>query len=233
MNATPNEIIQNVTITVDAKRLSELNAEVPRMSQLADGFEISDSDSYEAALPLIQTFIERQNIIKQFFKETKDLAFKTHRSVCAMETVLLEPYVSAEKLIATKRLEYSDRMERERVAREKEKTAKLAKDREEQELAKAAELEQIGAHEEAEQVVTRATQAPRPAYIEPSNVPKQKGAATRGRWEFVIDDPNIVQREFCDPSEKKIRSHVEAYGDNHNIKGVRAQFKKTEAFKRS
>ena len=43
---------------------------------------------------------------------------------------------------------------------------------------------------------------------------------TRDVWKFLVENPELVPRQFCSPDERKIRAHVAAYGDKQPIAGV-------------
>lgn len=50
--------------------------------------------------------------------------------------------------------------------------------------------------------------------------PKVSGMSARQVFKFRIDDPALVQRQFCSPDESKIRKVVNALGKEADIAGV-------------
>lgn len=56
------------------------------------------------------------------------------------------------------------------------------------------------------------------AVIAPTAPPPNVG--TRDVWKFLVENPDLVPRQFCSPDNAKIRAHVAAYGDKQPIPGV-------------
>jgi len=233
MNDTQQETtLANVTIAVDQSKLAELYARKPVLLKLAEDYKISDNETYEASLALIETIIQAQNSVQKFFADSKDLAFKTHRAICKQEGELFDPYKTAEKLLSQKRIDYWTEQERLREQREQQDRKKLTVEREEQAIATAADLERQGEREAAIAVIDEAAKAPAPAVIAQSTLPRQKGTSKRGKWEIRIDDDEKVPRNFCSPDDTKIKAQVLGFGEKHGIPGVTAVWRPTEGYKR-
>lgn len=212
--------------------MAALSDRTPTITKLATGHTITDDDSYDAALTLIQTIIDAENKVIAFFKTSKDLAFKTHRAICAQENEVLQPYKDAEKILSTKRVGYATKKEAERREQQRIADDALKAERDAQAVNQAAELANIGEHAAAEQVIERATTQPAPAaYVAPA-VPKSEGTSKRGKWEIEITDPDAVERIHCSPDMGIIKKLVDALGEKHNVKGIRATWVPTEGYSR-
>jgi hypothetical protein len=122
------------------------------------------------------------------------------------------------------------RAEQDRIRREAERKAREEAERERLKLQKAAErAEKRGLVDTADELQRAADHVPVPV-IE-SHVPKVEGLSAVKRWVFTIEDPDLVPREFCVPSEALIRARVQAMRGATNIPGVTVR--ETEEFRSS
>lgn len=209
-------------IRVDQDKIEEFRKATPVIVQQAEAFEIITPDDYENSLPLREECKRRIDAIQAFFKESKDLAFKTHRAITAQEKEMIAPYERADLVIAQKRAAFraeQDRLDRIRENQEREAARKQQQD---ELLAEAARLESQGEKEAAEVVMEHAASAPAPVVVVESSIPKQAGAVVKRPWTFRIINPDLVPREYMVIDESKIRRVVQALGKNANIPGVEA-----------
>jgi hypothetical protein len=226
------DLSQPVTIALNATMLGGFQAKVPTIVRLAQEFEIVDGDSYEASETLISVGTMSVVEVIEFFKASKAAAFATHRAICEMENKLTQPYKDAEKILAAKRLTWRTKVERDRQAIEAAKSAALQKQNEAQAIEDAAELQRMGAHEEAELVIEKAATAPAPQAIVAPAPMHSTGGRIGGKWEVRIDKPDDVQREYCSPDLAIIQPVVNGLGRKHPIKGISIEWKEKEAFSR-
>lgn len=218
-------------VSVDPLKIAEFEASTPTLQKQAQEFTIEEQSDYEFSLTIAEEAIRRQKAITEFFAPTKKLAYSLHKAITEMEGKLIYPYVVIENLIKNRRMNW--RQEQERIRLKAEEEARKAAQDEQQKIAleQAAQLEKEGEHEAAEVVMEQAMSAPAPAVVIQSSVPKQANSAVREEWDFRIDNPDEVQREYCDPSEKKIRAIVKSLGKSAPIKGITIFRKQTEAIR--
>jgi hypothetical protein len=218
-------------VTIDRDKITELNASGGSFLIQGREFTIETTGDYEFSLTICEDAIKRQKTIIEFFAEAKKKAFDLHRMITRMESDLLKPYQIIESLIKERRLMW--RKDQEALRQRAEDAARrIAKDEADKKaLADAAALESEGRPEEAQEVLQQAIEAPAPAVVVQSNVPKQTGSAVRKKFSFRIDDFDKVPREFCSPDPRKIKAHVDAYGMNARIDGVTPFPDETEAIR--
>ncbi len=226
------DLSKPVTLTIDNPAITTFRETMPAALALAQAHTIVDEDSYQASETLIAIGTEAMAKIGAWFKDTKQAAFLAHRGLCKMENDLLQPFLDAEKLLASKRLAWRRKVEAENAAKEKEKEALLAKQHEEQAISEAAELQRMGQHEAAEEVIERAATAPAPQAIVAEKPMHAAGGRIGGKWIVRIDNPDEVQREYCEPSMKSIQKIVDALGKKHGIKGISIEWEEKESFSR-
>ena len=229
--ATQTIAVIDQRISVDNARIAEFQAASPTLVKQANDFTIEDSNDYEFSLTIAEEAIRRQKAIKEFFAPTKRLADQLHGSLCDMERNLLTPYVNIERLVKGRRQDWRDAQEKIRLAKEEADRKKAKEEADARALQEAAQLEQEGDKEAAAVVVEQALAAPAPAVVVPSSVPKQTGSSVRGEWDFRYDNPDEVQRAYCDPSDKKIRAIVKSLGKSAPIKGIVIFWKENEAIR--
>lgn len=229
--ATQTIPVIDQTIKIDNAKIAEFQAASPTLMKQARDFSIEDQSDYEFSLTIAEEAIRRQKAVKEFFAPTKRLADQLHASLCEMERNLLTPYVDIERLIKGRRQDWRVEQERIRAKAEEDARKKAKEEADARALQEAAQLEKEGEREAAAVVVEQALAAPPPVIVMPSSVPKQANSAVRGEWDFRIDDPDQVQREYCSPDEKKIRAVVKTLGKNAPIKGVTVFWKETEAIR--
>lgn len=218
--STQTAPIISETISIDPARIAEFRESTPMLARQAQEFTIEDASDYEFSLTIAEEAIKRQKAITDFFAASKKLAFDLHRSICKMESDLLQPYMQIERLIKDRRLNWRQAEEQKRLKAEAEQR-RIAHAAEQQRLLdEAAALEKEGEKEAAEVVLEQAQTVQAPAVVVQSTVPKQVGSSIRKKHSYRIDDEAMVPREFCSPDPKKIKATVDAYGMGAKISGV-------------
>jgi hypothetical protein len=208
------------TIVIDQDKIAEFKAATPTIVRQAEAFEIVTADDYEASLPIREECKRRIDAILAFFKESKELAFKTHRAISTLEKEMVGPYERADSVIAQKRQAFRAAEEKKRQEEESRQREEARKLQEAEMLAEAARLEREGEKEAAEVVMEQAAKAPAPVVFVESTVPKQTGSVIKKPWTFRIVNPGLVPRDYMAIDESKIRKVVSALGANANIPGV-------------
>lgn len=144
--------------------------------------------------------------------KTKKASHDLHVQICADEKELRKIPQRIREVLEPKILAHQ-RAEREKAAKIAEVNRLAAvKAEEESRLAKALALEAAGHPEIAEASIDAPMPAPRPAsHYAPPPV-KLEGTATKKTLDFRIVNPDAVGRDYCDPSEKRIRDQVRSTG---------------------
>ena len=125
----------------------------------------------------------------------------------------------------------------ERQAEIDRQTAIARRQAEEEQIAAAQQAQDLGHSDIAEQILSQPVEIePDAVFVAPvaipepvvvaKTVPKVEGVSYRTAWDFEIQIPAMVPREYCDPVDAKIRATVKAFGDAKTIPGVRI-FKRT------
>jgi hypothetical protein len=231
MATTQIPVLEPQTITIDKARIAEFQAEVPTLINQAQAFTIDDATDYDFSLTIAEEAIRRIKAIKDFFAPTKRLAHQLHGSLCDMENTLLAPYAQIERLIKDRRMNWRQAEEKKRREEEAAASRRLQEQKQQEALDQAAQLEKEGEKEAADVVIEQAMNAPAPAVVLQSTVPKQANSAVRKKWAFRIDNPELVQREYCSPDEKKIRAIVTSLGPSAPIKGITIYEDEVEAIR--
>lgn len=221
----------NTVITIDQNKITEFNQHATKVVSQAQDYEISCIEDNEFAFTLRQEYKRRIEAIIAFFKESKSLAAAAHKAICKNENDLVAPYEQADAIMERKRLEFKRKRdeadERERQKKERE----LAEQQQKELEAEAKRLEKAGDKEQAQEVREIAKNPPPVSVAPVASVPKQKGSVIKKRWKFEIQNPDLIQRQYLLPVDKKlfdpaayprIQDVVDALGDKCNIAGIRA-----------
>lgn len=209
-----------LALIIDRKQIEEYKAQSSPFLKFAQGFTIDDKSDYEYVLSLAEDAVERRKKKEAWIGPVKKLADLVHSLLCEMERQMIADDVEVERLIKERRKAW--RKEQDRLDAEREiEIRRVAHEAEQARLlAEAAELETQGEQEAAEVVFEQAQTVSAPPVVVQSSVPKQAGSSIRKKYGYRIDDEEKVEREFCSPDPKKIKSTVDAYGMKAKIGGV-------------
>ena len=197
---------------------------------------ITDAGTYRLAkesLPLLKRYEDK---VVTFFKDIKEAANRTHKSICAKENEQLIPIKSARQRLST--LIYSWEQEQARLQREAEQRAGEEERRRQQESA-LAEAAAISSSDPvtAEQIVEQAIALPAPVIVLPSAQVDVSGVSSSQNWQWDFGAPDLdwdhlpqadrdrvmrlLPREYCRPDEKAIGKIVKALKGATRIPGIR------------
>jgi hypothetical protein len=192
----------------------------PLLTQSAS-FKIQTEEGFIASWALVERHDVALRRIGEMFDPFVEGLHKMHKAAIELRGKFLLPVKASKDALMRSRLAY--RQEQERLNRiEAERKAAEQRKLEQKELAKEAKkLERAGNTEDAERIRETAANLPTPQVAVAPAVPQQAGSVVVERWDFTIDDPDLVPREFCDPSPARIRKVVAALGDKMPIPGVR------------
>lgn len=178
----------------------------------AEGLTIVDEASLRKAHGWLLDAATLDKKAVAHYAKTKKASHDLHVQICTDEKELRKIPQKIREVLEPKILAHQ-RVEREKAAKIAEVNRLAAvKAEEESRLAKAQALEAAGHPEIAEAVIDAPMPAPKPAsHYAPPPV-KLEGTATKKTLDFRIVNPDAVGRDYCDPSEKRIREQVRAVG---------------------
>lgn len=203
MDLTNIEPEEEGELTKEQKIQSEIDAVIAQMESL----KVEDDSQYKYAADWLKRNKETQKIVEKEFndeleaaKEKKKAAEAERKAVVQKIEQFNEPLKKAEK--ETRRLieEYVNEKERQRREAERKRL-------EEQRQQQEAEGEQ-----QAE---------PEPAPEPEPEPPKTEGVTFYETWQYEIEDPTQIPREYLQVDEKKIRQYVQAMKGDAEIPGVK------------
>ncbi len=210
-------------------------SQLPTVVERVNAIQIASNDDYSMSVDFGKSIKKIIDQIEAKYKEPKELANKAHKSICAMEKELLDPFNQAISMLRSKcgtwKME-QERIERERVRIEREKADAEAKALQEKEqkrmeedrLAQAVELEKLGYKEEADAVMEAPVNvAPVAAKVIPiqNEIPKIKGAVARKKYSYEIVDANLIPRQYLIPNEKLLANQARTLGPDFICPGIR------------
>jgi hypothetical protein len=189
-------------VTIEAIRGKELLI-------AAEVFYVTDEPSYRRAGELIRIANEGEKAVLERWAEVCALADKTHKLLTGRRAEDAAPFKDARRVLGDRMFAWE--MERKRIALlEQQQLEKEAREHAATAQAETAvALEQAGHHDAAEAVMNRPTV---PVIAKPAPPPKIEGYSSREVYDFEIVAESQVRRPYCDPSAKKIRAAVAAFG---------------------
>lgn len=199
----------------------------------AENYSITDEDGYLASWAMVERCDTVIAKLGAMFDPLCDGLFKLHRMATGLRQNFLDPAYRAKQVYLDKRGAY--RREQKEIAEKKAAAdaEELRKKQQKELMAEAKRQEKSGQAETAEVLREQAKELPLPAVMAAPAVPKQAGSVERGRWQVTIINPDLVPREYCQPSETLCRKQYEATGARTVIPGVTAKWIESEYSKRA
>jgi len=263
----------NLKIVPPSPSIEEVEAESKILVVEAKELKIVSESDRDFALDKLAKIRGLLKDVEKIFKDPKEKAWNAHKSIVAAEKKLLDPLRAAELSCANtvkiyledvrrrereaeaerarKEAEERRRLEEEnaRLRREAEERAREDAERErkrieENTLASAVALEEVGLSEEAYEVLSvEPIVAPAPVYVQPVPVKttssyyvsaapiptKIKGVNLRANWKAVVTDFLCLIREVAAgrqpadllvPNQKRLDEMAKALRDHAKIPGV-------------
>jgi hypothetical protein len=171
--------------------------------------------------------------IEEVFSPIIQAAHKTHQEAIAQRKKVEEPLIVAENYLNGQVTDYNreqrrireEEMEKLRLQAIKEEFDRRKKE-EEDRISQAIALEEVGAYEEAESLISETIEEkekPMEVVVPPPETPKVKlmGAAMRESWDFEIEKESLIPRQYLIPDLKKIGGMVRALKGETNIPGIK------------
>ena len=120
-----NAVVINMTAEV---LRAEMEAKGQEQIRIAEAFQVTTQAEYDEAANRLVEIANYKARVVALYKESKDLAHKTHAKICDQERVLLKPAQQAEEIYKQKALTYHQEMARKQaeIDRENERLRKIA-----------------------------------------------------------------------------------------------------------
>lgn len=201
-----------VAALLDPKKVTELQAAVPKMMGQALDLVIVDNDDYLTAGTFLDMITARKKAVTELFEKPTKEAASVHKFLTTLRAGLLGSLVQAEELMKSRRGKYRADIERKDREDAEAKRKAVKEEQDQQALEEAARLEEIGETEAADAVIERAATAPAPPVYVPSSVPKEQGHSYRKVYKFRVVDPDKIKREFLMLDESKAGAIVSRLG---------------------
>ncbi len=181
---------------------------------------VKDTASKLQAQSVIKELTKIANNIKAFFKEPKNKAYDTWKTLCNQEKQYLDKVESLRKQIQDEVLRYEQeeqaRLEKERARLQAEAEARAQAEREA--LLKKAEQAK---REETKQAYLAQAQAVQPVIVD-VKVESQNadGISYREVWKARVVEVNLLPREYMIPNEKLLDNIAKSTKGSLKIPGV-------------
>jgi hypothetical protein len=118
-----------INMTAEALRI-EMEASGQKQVQIAEAFQVNSQEEYDEAANRLVEIANYKARVVALYKESKDLAHRTHAKICDQERLLLKPAQQAETIYKDKALAYHQLMAKrqQEIDREQERQRKLAEE---------------------------------------------------------------------------------------------------------
>ena len=161
------------------------------LEQQAQDYQIATNDDYEQGAEFLKRVKGTEKEVKSYWKPAKDAAAKAHKEICQKEKAMLSICESAEKVLKTKMLAYSQKVEADRRAAE-EAARKAAQEESDRLLAEAAKAEKSGDSASATVNMAMAEQMENVKPAVQVAAPKVQGVSTKKVWKVRVNDEKAV-----------------------------------------
>jgi hypothetical protein len=220
--AEPGTMTKKAASLPDTK---EIDSKAVSAVEEARGLSVTTRPAYEHAGAFLIALKGIEREIDATFDPVIKSAYEAHRAAIAARDKHREPIREAEKIIKEKMGGFQ-KIEEKRLREEEVRLRELAKQEEEQDRLKAAQvLIEDGRADEALALLEGEVETP-PIYMPETSAPKVKGIVTREVWKFRIADPSKVPCEYHTVDEAKIRTVVRATEGKIVIPGVEIYMEK-------
>ena len=212
--------MESRAMTIEAPDVTELVERGRGILDAAKSMTIATADDFgraDAFCVMIAEFVKGVGIK---LDDTIKRAYEVHRGLTKLKAEQTVPAEEARKIVKGKMQEWVAEQDRIREAEQRRLEIEQRKRDEEMALAAAALAEKAGNKEAAEAIVAEAASAPSQPVILPTAVPKAK-TPIRMAWDYVIDRPDLLPRDYLTPDTVKIGKVVRATAGQIKIPGVR------------
>ena len=206
----------------------EISQEVQKVTEIVlemNGFRVNNNDEYVEANRRRQIVKSLKKEIEQRFSTPIQKAHEAHKSLTQWRSRELKKLDIPLAFYNRQVLDWENKQEEIRQARERELQEAARKEAEEKQLAEAALLEKEGKPQEADAVLEEPVIVA-PVVVE-KETPKLEKTQFRTTWVHAVENAKIVPDEYKIVDEVKLGKIVRAMGDSIKIPGVKIYQKKT------
>lgn len=169
----------------------QVRQETVSLEQQAQAYTIATNEDYEEAAGFLKRVKGAKKQVEDYWQEPIQKAFEAHRALTAKRQQMIGVCESAEKVMKSKMLVYSQKIEAERRAAE-EQARKVAQEESDRLLAEAAKAEESG---DTMQATVNMAMAEQMESVKPAvqvATPKVTGVSTKKVWKIRITDENAI-----------------------------------------
>ena len=149
----------------------------------------------DAGKAILEIATIRKGVV-EFFKDTKDAAYKLWKMHCAKEGIYLDRVDEIRDRLNKNRSDYKLELERQERIRQdqlRKEAEEIARKEQEKLLAQAIKAEESGKVEKAETLVIKAAEVKPVVYIAPvQSPPKTSGVSDVAVWSAEVENPDLV-----------------------------------------
>ena len=193
---------------------------LPLLTQSRGIRAITSEDHFLAAGAVIPRLDEASKWIDAVATPFVQALDKLHKQGVAFKKRLLEPLLGEKDRLLGLRSAWRKKCEAEQAERDRIAARALQQQQKRELLTAAKVAEKSGDRETAELFREQAVSVPAPILSSGPAVPQQAGMVTREYFTFDYVDRDAVPREYCEPSDAKIRKVVQSLGFKAVIPGI-------------
>ena len=214
--------MENEKVAVIEKRTQDLSTQ-------AEGIVILTQGHYEKANDFLRAVKGLQKEIHSTFDPIVSAAHKTHQEATSKRKEHLEPAISAERVVKSKMIVYSDEQERLRQIEQRKIDAKARaeEERKRKELeARAEKWAAKGKTAKAEELQEQAEEVEVAAPVIAVKIDKIKGVSFKENWSAIVVDETKVPREYMQVNTMALNRIAKATRGSIKIAGVEWKMEK-------
>ena len=199
------------------------------IEQKVNALIVDSNSKYEFAANLLKQVKAAKKEVVNYWKPAKEAAAKAHKELCAKEKAMTSICDRAEKILKSKMLAYSQKIEAERKAREEEQRRAQQAEADKL-LAEAAKAEQSGDTVQASVNMAMAEQVAQMNTKVQVAAPKVSGVSKKKVWKVKIVDETAVPAYVNGICVRPVneRSLLQLHKLNPNIKVDGVEFVQEE-----
>ena len=202
---------------------TQVKQEALSVEEQANTLTVSNNEDYNTAAAFLKQIKAAKKGVTEYWKPAKDAAAKTHKEICQKEKAMTSVCDNAEKIIKSKMLSYSQKIEAERRAAE-EQARKAAQKESDRLLAEAVKAEESG---DLIQTTVNMAMAEQMESVKPAvqvAKPQAQGISTKKVWAARVTDANQVPayiNGFCiRPIDGRAIMQIRKLNPNIKIPGI-------------
>lgn len=196
----------------------------------ANALEVRTQEHHQLGQEILHRIADAQRKVQEHYKNSKDLAFQTHRQICADEAKLLKPLTEARTIVSQKCARYEQEARERAEDERRELEAAEARKQAERALAAAQEAQDAGDGAAAEAILEAAVSDDPPRVVVKPEVAKVEGVSLRWNYTAEVHDLLSLVRHVANrpellnlikPNSTAINGLARAHKDNFKVAGCR------------